>query len=336
MFAPLHDAATHRAVMQSRFGFYLNEPGHFRGHVEIDFYDATKASPTVTSNPRLRIITADWIPSEHFWLSIGQDWDLHAPVNPYTINIVGLFFEGGNTAFMRQQVKAVVTTKHVELGVAVGIQAPNGTPTDNAIEIGHFPSFAVRAAAVVGKKDALASSGIATQPRSPKASKRAPEWWPRGRALRGRCSPYEKLNVRFEAYIGRNQANMGMLALGQGESRCRCRRVRGLPLRSPGPRETTCRLRHGGLRPDHECERHCAVVLTRLADVGAGAWRHGARNAVELGCAPRLRIHTGQGRRLHRGGFVYQSRHNLLRAIRANSRALQIAPGVEIGVVYSF
>ena len=94
-------------VAQSRVGVWLNEKGMLRGHVEIDFIDFTKASPTVAALPRLRIATVDFAPHKRFLLSFGQDWDLVSPLAPFGTNLVGASFQAGNMGFMRDR-KSVV------------------------------------------------------------------------------------------------------------------------------------------------------------------------------------------------------------------------------------
>lgn len=95
-------------VAQTRFGLWINEPGVVRGHLEFDFIDFAKSSPTVQSLVRLRIAAVEWSPAASVTLAAGQDWDLPTPINPFGLNLVGGNFQAGNTGFMRQQIKALV------------------------------------------------------------------------------------------------------------------------------------------------------------------------------------------------------------------------------------
>ncbi|MDF2694387.1 MAG: hypothetical protein K0S65_2770, partial [Labilithrix sp.] len=63
-------------VGQSRVGLWVAEKSRTRGHLEFDFVDFTKASPTVASVPRLRIATVEWEPVDKLTFTFGQDWDL--------------------------------------------------------------------------------------------------------------------------------------------------------------------------------------------------------------------------------------------------------------------
>lgn len=349
--APLHKSsrATFQ-VAQSRFGFNVNERGHLRGHVEIDFLDSAKASPTVASNPRLRIATVDWVPSDQFTMSFGQDWDLHAPLNAYTINLVGGMFQAGNSAFMRQQIKALYKTDAFELAGAIGIQALNVTPKDNFVEIGHFPSFAARAAVLVGKTGRIGVSGIATQFTFAPGLPTERQAGGLGGALFADVTPYEALNVRFESYIGRNQANMGMLTLGQGGA--------GFDADELG----------GFVSGRHVIvEGHAAYVTAGFAQIlnpsdikpsyaypAAAAAAPGAppppapdtATAISSGAGPGMRwnlgVRLGYEYRPIKAvafiveGFLYQSRHVLLAVDQGRFESTQTAPGVESGILYTF
>ena len=346
VLAPLHD--TERAtfhVAQSRFGFQLNEKGQFRGHLEIDFYDSTKATPTVASMPRLRIATVDWVPSEHFTLSVGQDWDLHSPLNPYTINLVGLGFESGNTGFMRQQIKAIVTIDDaIELAGAVGMQGLNITATDSAVEIGHFPSFAARIAAIVGKTGRIGISGIATRLTFSQALPTERLAGGLGGAAYADVTPYEALNFRFEGYIGRNQANMGMLALGQGNVDSDADElggfvsahhtiVKGHAIYAMGGFAQI--LNANDVMPSYQYPAAAAgapaPAPSTATSNGTGPgmrWNWSARLAYEVSPIKAVSFITE--------GFVLQSKHVLLAVDQGRFKATQIAPGVEMGLIYTF
>lgn len=131
-------------IGQSRTGLWFNEKGALRGQLELDFVDFTKASPTVASNPRLRIAKLEWSPTDWLQLQAGQDWDLHAPVNPHGQNLVGARFLSGNSGFMRQQVKLIGKAGVFELAAAAGMEGVNTSNKDNAFELSVVPTGAVR------------------------------------------------------------------------------------------------------------------------------------------------------------------------------------------------
>lgn len=199
-------------VAQSRAGLWFNEHGAVRGQVEFDFIDFAKASPTAASLPRLRVAHLDWAPSEHFTLTAGQDWDLHAPVNPHGSNMVGARFLSGNVGFMRQQVKALGRAGRFELAGAVGLPAANITSKDGAFELSLVPTFAVRGAWLVGG-GRVGVSAIATSLRL------APGTAAERRTLAGGVTAFADVTLgrstlRGELTLGRNLANLGALSLG--------------------------------------------------------------------------------------------------------------------------
>jgi hypothetical protein len=201
---------------QSRLGFWFDEKGPARGHFEMDFLDVTKSSPTVASLPRLRIASVDWQLSPSVLLSAGQDWDLYAPLNPYTLNIAAVAFQGGNTGFMRQQAKLVWHNEGLELGAAVGLAGVTNGFRLGAPELGKIPTLAVRAAALFGKAGRLGISGIATRWRFAPGAANERKAFAGAANLYGDLTPAEGFNVRFEAYLGQNLANLGSLSLGNG------------------------------------------------------------------------------------------------------------------------
>jgi hypothetical protein len=201
-------------VAQSRLGLWLNEKGFIRGRVEIDFVDFSKASPTVASLPRLRLAYAEWMPTPQFTLLAGQDWDLHAPLNPHGENLVGARFLSGNVGFIRQQVKALGRLGDFELAAAVGMEGVNATAKDAAFELSGVPTFAVRAMWLSGKSK-VGVSGLATSLRFNAGTPTD------RRTLAGGLSVFADVtfgstNLRGEVQLGRNMSNIGLLGLGFG------------------------------------------------------------------------------------------------------------------------
>jgi hypothetical protein len=202
-------------VQQSRFGIWVNEKGAFRGQLEFDFVDFAKATPTVQEVPRVRIARADWVAGPHT-LQLGQDWDLNAPINPHGINLVGALFQAGNTGFMRQQLRYLYSADAFELGAALGFPGVNAGLKDAALELNLTPSLAGRAAYKLGKGRAGASFIVSQLPYgSGDALRRSLSY--QG-VLFADVAPSADTNVRAEAYYGQNVANLGALALGQGNA----------------------------------------------------------------------------------------------------------------------
>jgi len=204
-------------IAQSRLGFWFNEKGAVRGQFEFDFIDFTKSSPTVQALPRLRIGKVEWALSDSTVLMAGQDWDLFQPVNPYTVDIVAVAFQAGNTAFMRQQAKLIWHSDSLEIGGAVGLAGINAAAKASIPEH-NIPSFALRAAALFGPAGRIGVSAIATNWRFSPDNAAERKALAGAAGLYGDVTPAERFNIRFEAYGGQNLANMGALSLGQGNA----------------------------------------------------------------------------------------------------------------------
>jgi hypothetical protein len=203
---------------QSRLGFWFDEKGPVRGHVEFDFIDFTKSSPTTASVPRLRIAAVEWALSDSLLLAAGQDWDLYQPVNPHTFNITAVAFQGGNTGFMRQQAKLIYHNESLELGAALGLAGVNNTAKTAVPEFGRVPSLALRASLLFGAGGRIGISALGTRWRFAPTAPTERFAFAGAVGLFGDFTPVEHLNVRFEAYGGRNLANMGSLSLGTGNA----------------------------------------------------------------------------------------------------------------------
>jgi hypothetical protein len=202
-------------VQQSRLGLWVNEKGTVRGQVEVDFVDFTKATPTVQALPRLRIARADWKPTPEHTLSVGQDWDLNAPLNPFTLNLVGALFQGGNVGFMRQQVRYLYTGKGVELGAALGFPAPNPLARDALLEFG-LPTLAVRGALLFGKSRVGLSALVAQFPFAGTGGAAGRKAFAGQAALYAEWLPSASTTLRAELNAGQNTANLGTLSIAQG------------------------------------------------------------------------------------------------------------------------
>lgn len=218
VLAQLDESSLTFQIVQSRLGFWFNEKGNVRGQYELDFVDFTKSSPTTAAVPRLRIAKIEWALSDSTVLMAGQDWDLFSPINPYTLNIVSVAYQAGNSAFMRQQAKLIWHNDSLELGAAVGLAGNNNGARALIPEFSRIPSVAARAALLFGAAGRVGVSAIATSWRFAPDTPDERKAFTGGGSLYGDLTPFSGFNVRFEAYVGRNLANTGALTLGQGNT----------------------------------------------------------------------------------------------------------------------
>jgi hypothetical protein len=213
---PDHARSSFQA-QQSRLGAWFGEGTPYRGQLEFDFVDATRASPTVASIPRLRIAKLEWAASEDVTLVAGQDWGLEQPINPHGINLVGGGFLAGNTAFMRQQVKVLAKVGDLEVGAAVGVQSNNNTAKDGLVELSVTPTVAGRVQWNPGGKSRVGVSVIGTSLLVRSGDMPL-------RTIAGEAGVYGDVdltpawNLRFEGYVAQNAANLFLLALGQARA----------------------------------------------------------------------------------------------------------------------
>lgn len=321
-------------VAQTRLGLKLNEKGAVRGQVEIDFVDFAKASPTTTSLPRLRIAKVDWVPVEHFTLTVGQDWDLHAPVNPHGSNMVGANFLSGNTGFLRQQVKAIGEVGGFELAGAVGMQGPNLTAKDGAFELALVPTFALRVSWLVNGAGRVGVSGLATS-----------LWLSPGTAaerhtLAGGVTAFAdvtwgRTTLRGELTLGRNMSNLGLLALGFGGAKDLDEWGGFLSVRHAFT-DVHALYAHAGLarvlnRSDVAPSYGYATATSAAALTGTGPGLR-ANGAVTLGYE--LRVHQHLAFMLE--GFYVRSEHVLQAVDEARLSGTREALGAELATFVTF
>jgi hypothetical protein len=323
-------------VAQSRAGFWLNEQGQIRAQLEVDFVDFTKATPTVASLPRLRIARVDYVPRPGHTLSLGQDWDLHAPINPHGINMVASLFQAGNAAFMRQQIRYLYATPSLELGAAVGFPAANVTAKDAALELGLTPTLAVRAAYKSGKSR-VGASALATRllfnPGTDEERFRAAF----SVALFGEWAPSAQTNVRVELNAGQNGANLGLLTLAQGRAGQDVREVGGFISARQVLTERQAIYALAGYEkvldpstvvPSYNYPIPIAATAT-LAGTGPGLLHNGtARVGYEFRPGRKLAFIVE--------GFLLRSRFRLQDEDAARVDSLRAALGLETGAQLSF
>ena len=320
---------------QSRFGLMINEGGEVRGQLELDAIDFSKAGPTVASLPRLRIAKAEWAPDAAVTLSAGQDWDLHAPINPHGSNLVGARFLSGNSGFMRQQVKLHLRPEGFEFSAAIGMPSANLSNKDGGVELAFIPTGAVRVAWIRVTGLRLGASAIATRLRLSPGPNEA-RLWASAVAVYGEWSQ-GATNLRFEAYYGQNAANLGLLTLGFGRPGQNLREVGGFVSARQGFMELHfVYFNLGGawatapdeVRPSYAYANEAATTGT-LSGTGPGI-----RNNLGLVLGYELRLHNNLAFQLE--GFGVRTRHSLQAIDRGRYSSLASAIGGEVAMLVTF
>lgn len=201
---------------QSRLGVNMKKGENLSAKLEFDFIDFNKSSPTTQMNPRVRIaaVTYAW---DNKKVVIGQDWDLFSPVTSFTFDYVGLFFQAGNTGFMRQQVQYLQTNGAWEMGAALGMAGNNPGVTDGDLETAKSPSYSVRLTRKL-ENGRVGISGIYARLKyEANGENGSTHDSYAGNAF------YEQIigsvSVKSEAYYGQNMNNIGTLAIGRGTQR---------------------------------------------------------------------------------------------------------------------
>jgi len=330
-------------VAQSRIGFWLNEKGPVRAQLELDFVDFTKSSPTTASLPRLRLARVDYSFAPGHTLAMGQDWDLHAPLNPHGINLVAALFQAGNAAFMREQLKYVYSTSEYELGAALGFPTPNNSAKAASAEIGTLPTVAVRGA-YKWSKGRVGASAIAT--RLPFNLGEADER--RGNAfsaaLFSELAPGADTQVRVELNVGQNAANLGLLTLAQGRHAADLREVGGYISARQG---VTSRHALYGMAGYQKVLDASQVVPSYGYGAPSGDGAAPAFGSATLsGTGPGL-VHNGTVRLGYEfkptrrlafmmEGFLFQSRFRLQQVDEERAEPRRTSLGLETGALLSF
>ncbi len=201
-------------VQQSRAGLIVGEGTPVKAQLEVDFVHFDTSSPTVQASPRLRIANIEWTPSVGQRVFLGQNWDIYAPINSHSFNLVGTLFNAGNSGFMRHQLGWIGRFGALELAVAAGLQGANAGPTLNNIERAATPTGSVRVGYYVSPTSWFGISGIASSLRFTSGALEE-----RRLALGGAAFgdfTFGVLNLRAELYVAQNLGNMGSLTLGTG------------------------------------------------------------------------------------------------------------------------
>jgi hypothetical protein len=329
-------------VAQSRFGFWINEKGPVKGQLELDFVDFTKSTPTVASMPRLRIARVDYTFAPGHTLALGQDWDLHAPLQPHGINLVAAFFQAGNSGFMRQQFKYLYSGSSFDLGAAVGFPAANVTAKEAALELAALPTVAVRGAYKFGKSR-VGVSAIATRLTFNLGASDERAATAFGTAFFTELLPSPSTQVRLEVNFGQNTANLGVLSLAQGNAAQDLREAGGfLSARQQLAEKHAVYGIVGYQRVLNGDKVVPAYSYPSTPSDGSPAFS----TAVLAGTGPGM-VHNGAARLGYEfkplgqlafvlEGFLYQSRFALLSVDVARANPVSTSLGIETGAVFTF
>lgn len=195
---------------QTRAGVNLKKGDNLSAKLEFDFIDFSKSSPTTTMNPRVRIAAVTYAVDNHKFI-IGQDWDLFSPVNAFTFDYVGTYFQAGNVGFMRQQAQYLNTQGKWEFGAALGMAGNNPGITDADLELGKAPSYSARASYAL-EAGRIGLSGIYSRLKYT-ANESRHESYGLNAFME---NVFGETSVKTEAYYGQNLNNIGSLAVGKG------------------------------------------------------------------------------------------------------------------------
>lgn len=218
-----NNSRTSFQVAQSRFGAVIQKSERVSGRFEFDIIDFSKSSPTVQMVPRVRRAVVTY-KGEGFTLDIGQDWDLFSPTNPYTYDIVGLYFNAGNAGFQRQQIQYHRNLTDWQLSAAVGMAGNNPGATDGDLEIANSPTYSIRAKHttggwIYGYSGIYARLNYATTSNGATSATPTDAW----SEAYGNNLFFERdisggFGVKAELFQGQNLANLGTLTLARGTS----------------------------------------------------------------------------------------------------------------------
>jgi hypothetical protein len=330
-------------VAQTRFGLWANEKGKLRGHVELDFIDFTKATPTLASLPRLRIATAEYAFAPGHVLVLGQDWDLNSPLNTHSLNMVGNLFLAGNTGFMRHQLKYLYSGTGVELGAALGFPSANVTSKDAALELGSVPTLALRAAYKAGKSK-VGVSAIATSLPLGRGTDQARRGFAFSTVVFSELFPTANTNLRAEVNFDQNSANLGLLSLAQGSVAHDVREVGGwVSVRQTLASEHALYAMVG---MEHILNRDDLAPSYTYATPPADGSPPAFGTATLAGTGPGIRDNTAvrigyefkpvSTTSIMLEGFGYRTHHRLQAVDEGRVNAVRRAYGVETGVMLSF
>lgn len=198
-------------VAQSRLGTHIKAPQKFQGTVEIDFVDFSQSSPTTQTRPRLRRVFIEKQFENSLSIQIGQDWDTFSPLRPDTFDIIGLYFNGGNIGFMREQLKIKKKFKKTSVEFSVGQSDKNATLGNNEIEEDNQLSAAFNSKFFFSEGHTIAIAAITGKANYADTQSKNPYAFSLGYQYQT-----AKTKLVFESYYGRGLSKLNVLDLPGG------------------------------------------------------------------------------------------------------------------------
>lgn len=213
-------------AQQTRVGLAVGESSPARGVIELDFVDFSKSSPAQGTGLRVRQAFVEWTVREGHKLTLGQLWDMFAPLNTHTYDLVGAMFQAGNAGFMRHQLIYTGMFGAFEGVLALGLTNQNLTASLNNIEYGRVPTMVARGSYRPDKTVWFGAAVMATRVTFDATRPTERTTTAAGGNLFADLT-FASVNLRFEAYGGQNLNNLGMLVLGHGNATADIREVGG-------------------------------------------------------------------------------------------------------------
>lgn len=332
------DAYLSFQVQQTRVGLVAGEGTDVLGKLEIDFIHFDQSSPTVQAFPRLRIALLDWTVAPGHRLLLGQTWDIFAPLNTHTVNLVGNLFQAGNSGFMRHQAGWIGRFDALEVALMVGFQGANTGPSFSNLEQSFTPTGAARITYNFGATGSVGVSGIGsalrfTDPMGGPEQRRA--------AFGGNVFAdltFGPLNLRAEGYIAQNLANMGALTLGSGRYGVDVADAGGWISGRVTLGEHAVYAMFGGagvFDPSQVVPGYTpanAMTMTAAAPLASAGPGIDFNLTAHVGYA----ITPVRGLQVSLEPYLYYTRHHLATADVGRFSADRLALGAQLGATYSF
>jgi hypothetical protein len=148
-------------LADTRYGMRLKFTNALTGTIELDLMDFDKSNPNVNTRPRIRQAFFSYN-LESWEIFAGQRWDIFAPVNPESYNIVSSSFGNGNVGWQREQMGvAKKLLQDLTFTAAIGNGAVNNT-TSPVIggELNKTPTVAAQIKYVPNASNTFFLSGI--------------------------------------------------------------------------------------------------------------------------------------------------------------------------------
>lgn len=149
-------------LADSRYGMRMKFGDSTTGVFELDLMDFEKSSPNVNTRPRIRQAFLTHAFGGKWEIFAGQRWDIFAPLNPESYNVVSSSFGNGNLGWMREQLGvANKLSKDLTLTLAIGNGGVNVTQyPQNSQELNKTPTGAFQIKYSVNPTNTVYLSGI--------------------------------------------------------------------------------------------------------------------------------------------------------------------------------